>query len=154
MFLASIIWIKIIYNLNIYLVSFVTTYGSCSALVGGLTLRALAFGQGFFCCFGQGFFCLYPKPFSSKVSIYGRFKVYKRYLKDKGIQKVPKGPRYQKGTYRAKLSKRYLKVQSIRKVPKGPGYPKGTYGSKVSKMYLKVPGIQKIPTRPRYPKGT
>ena len=60
------------------------------------------------------------------------------YLKVQGIQKVPKGPRNPKGTYRSKVSKMYLKVQGIKKVPKVPRYPKGTSRSKVSKSYLKV----------------
>ena len=40
--------------------------------------------------------------------------------------KVPKVPGYPKSTYGSKVSKRYLKVQAIQKLPKGPRYPRGT----------------------------
>ena len=36
------------------------------------------------------------------------------------------GPRYPKVTKRSKVSKMFLNVQGIQKVPKGPRYPKGT----------------------------
>ena len=40
--------------------------------------------------------------------------------------RVPKGPRYQKGTLRSKVFKGYLKVQGIPEIPGGKRYPKGT----------------------------
>ena len=51
--------------------------------------------------------------------------VYKRHIQVQGIQKVPKGPRYQTDTSRSKVSKRYLKApggpQEAEEDPQTPG---------------------------------
>ena len=62
-----------------------------------------------------------------------------------GIQKVPKGHMYPKGSLRSQVSKRYMEVNGIQKVPKGVRYPKGTSRTKESKRYQRVQGIQKVP---------
>ena len=60
-------------------------------------------------------------------------------------QKVPKGPRYPKGSLMSKV---------FQNITKGLSYPKGTQGSKVSKWNLKATCIQRVPKGPRYLKAT
>ena len=60
-------------------------------------------------------------------------KVYKMYLTVQGIRKVPRGPRYPKGTKRSKVAARYLKVQCIQNVPNDQGEKKVPKGSRFKK---------------------
>ena len=61
----------------------------------------------------------------SKVVLTKTSKVGKGYLKVRGWQKGPKGPRSSNGTKRFKVGKSYIKVYGWQKVPKGPRPEKG-----------------------------
>ena len=50
----------------------------------------------------------------------------KENLKVHGGKKSPKDQRYLKTAYTFKVFKRYLKVHGVQGVPFGPKYPKGT----------------------------
>ena len=58
-----------------------------------------------------------------------------KYLKVKGWQRVPKGPRFEKGTYWSKVGKGYIKVQGWQSIPK-------------------VQSWQRVLKEPRFEKGT
>ena len=59
-----------------------------------------------------------------------------------GYKRIPKVPRWAKGTLRSKVGKMLQKVKCLQRVPKGKGW-KRYLKIQRSKMYLKVQAVQK-----------